>query len=100
MEIKTRSNVFSRRVVVISLAAIAALGGTVAVTTAASASAHHPASQSAGHSKQHSRLPHGFHYRSIRNPDCGKDQHAIIVWADKGDTSVMICRDGKTPELS
>jgi hypothetical protein len=96
MDIRTRSNVFSRRVVVLGLSALALLGVGVGACTAASASPAHPA----GHAKQHRTLPRGYHYRSIRNPDCGKDQRAIIVWADKGDTSVMICHDGKSPELS
>ena len=98
MEINTRNNVFSKRIIVISLSAVALLGGTVAATTAASASAHHPVSSSKHH--QHRTLPRGYHYKSIKNPDCGKDQHAIIVWADKADSSVMICRNGSKVETS
>lgn len=91
-----KSNVYPRKVAVIGLLAIAALGGTVAAVTSACADSTHA---NVVHG-QHRVLPNGYHYRNIKNPDCGKDQRAIIAWADKGDSSVMICRNGSKVETS
>ena len=91
-----RSNVYSKRIVIIGLLGIAGLGGTVAATTVACASTTHASVQHG----QHRVLPSGYHYKNLRNPDCGKDQRAIIVWADKSDQSVMICRNGSAVEPS
>lgn len=91
MEIRTRSNVFSRRVVVIGLASVALLGGTVAVSTCASASPHHANVQ---------QMPKGFHYRYVWHQidDCGRHnagQRKVIIWKGSGDKqSALFCPDG------
>jgi hypothetical protein len=93
------SRTYSKKVAAIGLMLIAVGGGTVAASTAAHGATHHPAGHAKQH-RQHRTLPRGYHYRSIKNPDCGKDQRAIIVWADKGDQSVMICHNGSAVEPS
>jgi hypothetical protein len=100
MEIRTRSNVFSRRVIVLGLSGLAMLGVGVGACTAASGAEHQPAQHS---SSQH--LPHWLHWRYATAGEtrsaCGKtSKHGIVEWVGKGDSSWLVCPNGAGMEPS
>lgn len=81
----------------IKIAALAmapvAFGSAIAITAGTSS----PASAGTHHSHQQ-RLPAGYHWKhaskAAAKEVCGNGP-AIIAWGGKGDTSVIICKNGK-----
>lgn len=96
LEIRTRSNVFSKRFAVISLSAIALLGGGTAFATSSNAATvhHHPAVVH--------QIPKWVHWKYADKKlagTCGKGRPVIIYATGKesgaGDTeSVLVCSNG------